>query len=456
VFQVAPNYNMDVGAVSLDEPVTGTLTNAEDVTITIFNYGLNAASNFDVSYQIDGGAVVTETFTGSVPSADSAQFTFATQADLSNVGQTYEFVISTDMAGDEDPLNDSVTVEVTHLQPDDIGVSSFVSPVSGTNLGMEDVTVKINNYGGETQSNFDVSYTFDGNTITETVPGPLTGNSNMNYTFTQQVDLSAFGIYTISATTSLPGDSDTSNDETEITVTNANCQPNSDCSFGDGFQLFAVTTINNASGCEGYGDFTNLQANLDPGNTYDLTVTTGYGDQFVTVWIDFNDDFVFTPDEKVVNNYVIAPGQGAGTYTETMDLVVPSGVPLGLHLMRGKTNWNAEVPDDACEETQYGETEDYIANVGSLGVNDLFGANELIIVNKGNNLFDISFNTTQYQDKLDLSLHNVLGQQIFNRRLENEGGYYRYELDLSYVAKGVYLVRLGNQQGGTVKKLIVQ
>ena len=457
VFQIAPNFNQDIGAVSLDTPVDGILTANEDVTITIFNYGLDNVSNFDVSYQIDGGTVVTETFAGTVNSAETAQYTFATQADLSNVGQTYEFVISTNLAGDEDNANDSVTVEVTHLQPDDIGVIDFISPVSGTNLSdTEDVTVEINNFGGASQSNFDVSYTLNGDTVTETVVGPLDGNSSMMYTFSQTADLSAFGIYNLSATTSLPGDSDTSNDELAVTVTNSNCQPTADCSLGDGFQLFSLTTINNPSACEGYGDFTDQLANVDPGNTYDLTVTTGWGDQFVTVWIDYNDDFVFTPDEKVVEDWVIAPGQGAGSYTETTDFVLPSDAPIGLHLMRAKSNWNAPVPDDACEETTYGETEDYIANVGSLGINDLFGGSELMVVNKGNNLFEIRFETTQYQDKLELRLHNILGQQIFNRRLENEGGVYSYELDLSYVAKGVYLVHLGNKQSGTVKKIIVQ
>lgn len=457
VFQIAPNFNIDVGAVSLDEPASGILTNAEDVTITIFNYGLSAASNFEVSYQIDGGTVVTETFTGTIPSAETAQYTFTTQADLSTVGETYEFNVCTNLTGDEDNANDCITAEVTHLQPDDIGVIEIVSPTSGTNLtATEDVTVEINNFGGASQSNFDVTYTLNGDPVTETVAGPLDGNSSMMYTFSQTADLSSFGIYNMSATTSLPGDSDPTNDSVSATVTNSNCQPTMDCSFGDGFQLFSLTTINNPSDCEGYGDFTDQIANVDPGNTYDLTVTTGYGDQHVTVWIDFNDDFVFTNDEKIIVDWIIAPGQAGGSYTETTDFVIPGSAPLGLHLMRAKSNWQAPVPDDACDETQYGETEDYIANVGSLGTNDLFGGSELMVVNKGNNLFDISLNTTEYNERLELTLHNILGQQMFYRRLDNEGNGYHYELDLSYVAKGVYLVRLGNNSRGTVKKIIVQ
>ena len=54
------------------------------------------------------------------------------------------------------------------------------------------------------------------------------------------------------------------------------------------------------SACEGYGDFTDQVAYLDENSTYSLTVTTGYGDQHVKVWIDFNDDSNFTSDEVVV------------------------------------------------------------------------------------------------------------------------------------------------------------
>ena len=96
----------------------------------------------------------------------------------------------------------------------DIGISEILSPSSGANLSAtEQVTVVVTNYGGATQSNFDVSYQLDsGDIITENVAGPLEGNSSIEYTFTQTVDVSIFGTYTITVYTSLDGDSDTSND----------------------------------------------------------------------------------------------------------------------------------------------------------------------------------------------------------------------------------------------------
>ena len=45
---------------------------------------------------------------------------------------------------------------------------------------------------------------------------------------------------------------------------------------------------------------------------------------------------MFTLDELVVDNYVIAVGAAAGTYTETMQLVVPDDGTLGEHIMRAQ------------------------------------------------------------------------------------------------------------------------
>ncbi|MDC0497250.1 hypothetical protein OAN50_02745, partial [Flavobacteriaceae bacterium] len=82
---------------------------------------------------------------------------------------------------------------------------------------------------------------------------------------------------------------------------NIYCTPSMDCSYGDGLQLFQFANINNPSECEGYGDFTNLSTDLEQGTEYLLTVTTGYGSQYLNVWIDFNDDLEFSQDELIVD-----------------------------------------------------------------------------------------------------------------------------------------------------------
>ena len=270
----------------------------------------------------------------------------------------------------------------------------------------------------------------------------------------------AFGLYSLSAYTSLAGDSNTDNDLNSVEITKSNCEPTANCTLGDGVRLFQLGSIDNSSDCgtDGYTDFTSMMTDLAVDSTNDLTITTGYGNQFITVWIDFNDDFVFTNDERVITNFEIADGSGAGTFTETMSLVIPADDTLGEHLMRAKTNWNAEVPDDPCEETTYGETEDYKVNImETLGLENLvLGSNQLLIKEIETNIFEISFLTDAYINRLNLTVYNVMGQKMVNHRLDNANGVYSYILDMNYVPVGVYLVRLGTNDIGKVSRLIVK
>jgi len=153
---------------------------------------------------------------------------------------------------------------VRHLLANDVGVAEITAPSSGSGLGFETLTVTLENFGALTQTNFDVTYTVNsGAPVTETFTGTLESEQSVNFSLTQQLDLTALGPYEITVSTALSGDQDSTNDSVSTTVTNLLCQPNLNCSFGDGFQLFAVNEINNPSGCEGYGDFTAQVANFD-------------------------------------------------------------------------------------------------------------------------------------------------------------------------------------------------
>ena len=459
-FTLSSGFNADIGVSNISQPNNGLLTANESVEVSIRNFGLSAQSNFPVELYLDGNLVATETFTGTINSNEALPFTFTQTVDLSTSGQTYVLEARTNLTGDEFMANDDYIKEVRHLLASDVGVADITSPTSGSGLGLETLTVTLENFGALTQTNFDVTYTVNGGApVTETFTGTLDSEQSTNFSFTQQLDLTALGPYEITVSTALGGDQDPTNDSASTTVTNLLCQPNLNCSFGDGFQLFAVNEINNPSGCEGYGDFTTQVANFDQDTVYDLTVTTGYGDQYVTVWIDFNDDFSFTADEKVVNNYVVAPGQAGGSYTETMALTIPAGANPGTHLMRAKTNWQAEVPENACEETTYGETEDYSANIGGLSGNDyVFSVSELLVRESENDQFDIELRT-QYQGPLYFALYNTLGQQLKFKTLSQSGpDLYQIKLDMAQAASGVYIVKLSGPELTTYQsaKLIVR
>ncbi|HPF11809.1 MAG TPA: T9SS type A sorting domain-containing protein [Flavobacteriaceae bacterium] len=114
VFQLAPNTTVDdIGVTSIDEPTNGVLTNAEDITISIRNFGINDITDPEVQYAIDGGTPVVETYSGTISAGTTESFTFATQADLSAPGD-YVITSQTNLSGDTDPSNDDATKTVTN------------------------------------------------------------------------------------------------------------------------------------------------------------------------------------------------------------------------------------------------------------------------------------------------------------------------------------------------------
>ncbi len=451
-FSLSGGFNNDVGISNILQPEDGILTNAETVQVSIRNFGTDTQTTIPLELRVNGNLIATENYTGSIAANETDNYTFNQTVDLSTTGQEYSIEVKTALANDEFNPNDTFTKVVKNLFANDVGITEIVSPESMTGLLVEPIVATIKNFGASTQSNFNVQYSVDGSTpVVESFAGPITSGEETEFTFAVPFDFSTLGTYSLTVSTDLTGDADPSNDSVTKVVENLFCQPVLDCSFGDGFELFSVADINNPSGCEGYADFRNLVANLAPGSTNDLTVTTGYGDQFITVWIDFNDDSVFSNNERVVTNHEIANGQAGGTFTETFDLVVPANATIGAHIMRAKSNYNGPVPTDACEITDYGETEDYTANIGTLGIEDIAIQNsDLIISSADNKIFDIILKS-DYDGRAYVSVFNMLGQELGIKMIEKSAGSHNLKLDMSSAASGVYLLKVGGEFTNSIK-----
>ena len=74
------------------------------VKVTIFNYGTDAISNIPVEYTINGTLHANETYSGTINSNDSTEYTFTTKY-TSLIGN-YTICVSTNYAGDVDASND--------------------------------------------------------------------------------------------------------------------------------------------------------------------------------------------------------------------------------------------------------------------------------------------------------------------------------------------------------------
>ena len=197
--------------------------------------------------------------------------------------------------------------------------------------------------------------------------------------------------------------------------------------------------------------------NVEQGGTHDVTMTTGYGNQYVRIWIDFNDDYSYTMDELVLDNYILGQGLGSGTITETTQIVLPADATLGEHTMRVKTNWNAGVPDDSCVETTYGETEDYMVNVvTSLSIGDLeFNGSNMIVYSTDNENFTVKL-TTEYSELMTLSVYDTRGRILESRNITKTNNLsYLYNLNMTNAEAGIYFIRFGNATVGYKTERIV-
>lgn len=463
-FQIAPNFNTDAGVIDIVAPVDGDLSSPQDITVTVRNFGLNDISNVPVSYSVEGGAPITEIVSGSLASNATVDYTFTLQADLSNVGQTYTFVSSTGLVGDEDTTNDSFSKDVIHLQPNDTGVTAIVDPSSDTGLySTENVTIEISNFGSVTQTSIPVYYTVNGGTsIQETYTGSILQGDSDIYTFSQQVDLTALGDYDFIAGTELPGDADISNDDITKIVTNSTCNPQSNCTgFNDGvtqIQLADQIISTNCSG-SGYSDDTNIVFSFPlADNPFNGTLQMGWDDSEFALWIDFNDDSIFDADELVANELV----PDADTdFNFTINFSDFPNATEGVHLMRlrGEDESTAGDVTDPCDDLQFGRTNDYTADITSLGINSnaFVDGSELIIVDEGNDQFKLLLNTSTVRNTLILSVYDITGKKLLQYPLDNDSGNgYEYDLDMSYVSSGVYIIQFRDEKYSSAKRLIVR
>ncbi|MEA2041193.1 MAG: GEVED domain-containing protein [Bacteroidota bacterium] len=112
---------------------------------------------------------------------------------------------------------------------------------------------------------------------------------------------------------------------------------------------------NTGTSADGYADYTAMEASLDAGNTYDITITNGnsWSSDDLGIWADWNQDGDF---EDTGENVVCTSGDGAdGVYSFT----VPDGALGGNTTLRIRIKYSGSDCGSPCGATSYGEVEDY-------------------------------------------------------------------------------------------------
>lgn len=133
----SPTFDNDLTPDSMAAPVTGRMYTSSQLgsvapQIRIKNLGSVATSgSYNISYQVNGGAVVTESATTSIAASSSYIYTFATTYDFSAIGK-YTIKAWVDYPGDPLLINDTIVTIVKQLQNDAIVLSpSFTEGFEG-------------------------------------------------------------------------------------------------------------------------------------------------------------------------------------------------------------------------------------------------------------------------------------------------------------------------------------
>jgi PKD repeat protein len=143
-----------------------------------------------------------------------------------------------------------------------------------------------------------------------------------------------------------------------------------------------IGSFTNSTGTNGgYADFTSQEVELAPGQSYNITLTPGFGssayNEYWKIWIDFDNDTVFDSNELVYD---------AGSMSQTAvtgSISIPSDAN-GTRRMRVSMKYNGA--QTACETFSYGEVEDYHVVFGATPIDPpvaSFAANTTTITEGG-------------------------------------------------------------------------
>jgi hypothetical protein len=212
--------------------------------------------------------------------------------------------------------------------------------------------------------------------------------------------------------------------------------------------------MSNTTGANaGYGNFTNLTANLPYGSNTILFSAgfkgTAYT-EFWKVWIDFNKNGVFEANEEMVS------GSSSSSATLSSTFTVPTTALSGLTRMRVSMKYNAA--QTACETFAYGEVEDYTVNIGTPAIAGFAAVQTGLSIGNEDSISDIVMypNPTEnilYVRMMDnregtYRLVNLVGQQVDAGTLTENG------INVSKLGIGVYIIEVNDGQKTSSKKFV--
>jgi hypothetical protein len=153
----------------------------------------------------------------------------------------------------------------------------------------------------------------------------------------------------------------------------SNCIPitSSGCSLADRLELFRLKgetselNINTGTTCNSnaYTDTTDHPVVIDVarGKTYWGQAKAGATSDYITAWLDDNDNGIFEDDERLLNNLPLST-----TSIRNINMHIPLSTATGNHRLRIRLVWYSNpptAPTNPCTGYTYSDTKDFTVNV---------------------------------------------------------------------------------------------
>ncbi len=218
---------------------------------------------------------------------------------------------------------------------------------------------------------------FENDVLTDIVGAFNGGSSNFAQNITLQRNTNVTGpslTYSTGQWTSQPQDTydnlgfltggSSGGGETGSTMPTGYCSSEGDNSSYEYISSFNLGSISNSSGNDGgYGDYTNLSANLSRGSNYSFSLTpafpSGTYDEYLRIWVDLNRDGDFEDAGELLYS------SSAFQSTISGSISIPTSASEGITRMRLSMKYDSS--PTLCESFSYGEVEDYAVEITGSG-----------------------------------------------------------------------------------------
>ncbi|MTI33402.1 GEVED domain-containing protein [Xanthovirga aplysinae] len=229
----------------------------------------------------------------------------------------------------------------------------------------------------------------------------------------------------------------------------------------------SVGNFNYASGGADYSDHTNQTVNLDAGSRTNISVSPGMDggpwDEYIRLWIDYNQDGVFATNEMVFE------GISENAVAVNGNFTVSSNAQNGTTRMRVSLKGDGGAYDDPCESFDYGEVEDYSVNIsggvngvvsqsnesdGSDPVNQIQSQITLAPNPVTNGVLNVMVNSENGSVTM-LRVMNNVGSLVYEQSVSLQGGQ-NMVLPLTGMSAGLYYLQTIGESGISIHKFLIQ